>query len=48
MQLQGTPFDSAFESINKELEEPIRGDFYLSVPKSMELSNDKNMQKKNQ
>ncbi|CAD8133911.1 unnamed protein product [Paramecium octaurelia] len=48
MQLQGTPFDSAFESINKELEEPIRDDLYLSVPKSMQLSNDNNMLKKNQ
>ncbi|CAD8134146.1 unnamed protein product [Paramecium pentaurelia] len=48
MQLQGTPFDSAFESINKELEDPIRDDLYLSVPKSMQLSIDKNMQKKNQ
>ncbi|CAD8050748.1 unnamed protein product [Paramecium sonneborni] len=48
MQLQGTPFDSAFESINKELEEPTRDDQYLSVPKNIQLSNDKNKQKKNQ
>ncbi|CAK62093.1 unnamed protein product (macronuclear) [Paramecium tetraurelia] len=46
MQLQGTPFDSAYESINKELEEPTRDDQYLSVPKSMQLSNDKNKKKK--
>ncbi|CAD8136446.1 unnamed protein product [Paramecium pentaurelia] len=48
MQLQGTPFDSAFESINKELEEPYREDQYLSVPKSMQMSVDLNKQKKNQ
>ncbi|CAD8141747.1 unnamed protein product [Paramecium octaurelia] len=48
MQLQGTPFDSAFESINKELEEPCREDQYLSVPKSMQMSVDLNKQKKNQ